>query len=166
MPTKIKTLTEKCWGTVCVVFNRYFYFWLIFTWLWVNRFFDLPNDLSYNERFDYDDSPNVVSPTLSVCKIVDSPTFILPNVCLPNQPLTKRAFIANLPDTMSICLMTFHLIPNLTLQVRLNDTLDEMTYSWQTDIRQTIRGKMTFVEPSSSESTFSHMFWLETLKSI
>jgi len=36
-----------------------------------------------------------VSPTM-VCLIVDSPIAILPYVCLPKQPLTKRAFIVNL----------------------------------------------------------------------
>jgi len=42
--------------------------------------------------------PNVISPIMEVCLIVDSPT-----VCSPNQPLTKRAFIANL-----------YTLPNLT----------------------------------------------------
>jgi len=47
--------------------------------------------------------PNVISPIMEVCLIVDSPTAILLNVCSPNQPLTKRAFIANL-----------YTLPNLT----------------------------------------------------
>jgi len=33
-----------------------------------------------------------------VCLIVDLSAAISPNVCSPNQPLTKGAFIANLPN--------------------------------------------------------------------
>jgi len=40
--------------------------------------------------------PNVVLPTMSVRLIVNLLTAILPNVCSPNQPLTKRVFIPNL----------------------------------------------------------------------
>jgi len=56
---------------------------------------DLSNYLSYNGHIAYDGSPNVVLP-MSARLIVDSLTAISPNVCSPNQPLTKRAFIANL----------------------------------------------------------------------
>jgi len=41
------------------------------------------NDLLYNKRFTFDGLPNVVSPTMSVCLIIDLPTAISPNVCLP-----------------------------------------------------------------------------------
>jgi len=44
----------------------------------------------------YDGLPNVIWHTMSVSLIVDWSIAILPNVSLPNQPLTKRAFIANL----------------------------------------------------------------------
>jgi len=54
---------------------------------------DSPND---NGWFAYDGSPNVVLPTMPVHLIADRPTAILPNACLSNQSLTKRAFIANL----------------------------------------------------------------------
>jgi len=78
---------------------------------------DSSNDTSYIGRFDYDGSPNVVSPTMSVCLIVDFPTAILPNVCLPNQPLTKRAFIANLqPKHVPLPNPAGHASPFLTLR--------------------------------------------------
>jgi len=55
----------------------------------------------YNGCFFCEGLPNVVLPTVSVRLIVFSSTAILPNaclsdVCLPNQHLTKSAFIANL----------------------------------------------------------------------
>jgi len=52
---------------------------------------DSSNDLTYNGRFAFDGLRNVVLPTMSVRQIVHSPT-----ANLPYQPLTKRAFIADL----------------------------------------------------------------------
>jgi len=43
-----------------------------------------------------------------VCLIVNLPAAILPNVSTPNQPLTKRAFIADPTNPP----------PSLTLQIR------------------------------------------------
>jgi len=58
---------------------------------------DSSNDLLQNGHFACDGLPNVVLPaTMSNRLIADPSTAISLNVCLPNQPLTKRAFFANL----------------------------------------------------------------------
>jgi len=126
-------------------------------YLWIPCWF-VYNDLSYNGRFAYDCSPNVVLPTMLVCLIVD---LISPYVCSPNQPLTKRAFIANLtwpPQSMLPYLNLRGMSLSLTLQIviRQPGIVGEASVR-RTDIRQTVVGKTTLVEPSLDESTFSHL---------
>jgi len=97
---------------------------------------DSPEDLLYNRCFAYNGLPNVVSSTMSVHRIVESASAILPNVYSTNQPLTKRAFIANLTWRNQPPKACFRLSETLPVRKGETDKVGKPPVR-QADIRQT-----------------------------